>query len=283
MGKILGAVFAVLAAFNLILGVRCIMLRGAGADAIAGEAVFLDSAEPDPANEGKLVVVTGTVKQDTPAYDEKYGLTLNVPLAVRESSTVYTEAYDKDKHKIYGSDLDAYYDPSDTEHRLEDLQIKYLFDYDDIEYIYGAASTGGFSLSEEMMIPLNKGVADQGIGYDEDEIRAAGLFLRDDSNGYYLSNRKDGALREGDLKLTYSYANPDPEETYTFIGRQSGSTLEKAADANLSQWVYEGRKTKDELIGNEKKSGIAAIVFFFALTLLFTALALWKFEVFDRG
>lgn len=53
-------------------------------------------------------------------------------------------------------------------------------------------------------------------------------------------------------------------------------------DDGAGDWIYEGVKTRADLTENSQKSGVMGVIFWGVLALVFLALSLWKFEVFEK-
>ncbi len=121
-------------------------------------ALFLDQPVIDGENEGKNVIITGNLTVVIPAYDEKYGITIDAPVATRNSEKkkkIITDGVENVKWEACGC-----------------------------SYIYGEVKLGGFVISPELLNRME--LTGLWESFDADETAAY------DVDGEYLT---DGDVR----------------------------------------------------------------------------------------
>lgn len=276
MDKVLGVVFAILFVLNAFLMGRSIVTSGEGQDALA-DAVFIEDGVVDEANEGKLVVVTGNIQTTDEAYDDVTELTLESALAAKHTETLRFDYIDKETNqKATNVDYGLSTMDFNEKYRVEE---KWTPEPD--EYIYGAAWIGDFYITEEVLIPL-LGTKELGVEtFWQDELDESPYWYYFEGDDIYFSYADPDDFKEGDQRISYRGISANEDDVYTIVGMQRDGELYRP-DADLGEWIHEGKKTRSELVSGTKKNGVLAVVFFGVLAILFLVLALWKFEVFEK-
>jgi hypothetical protein len=276
MNKILAIIFTVLFAFNVFLCVKSITDSGKGQDALA-DAVFIKDGVVDEANEGKLVVVTGPITVSAEAYDEETELTLESALAAKHTETLRTVYFDKEtNNNVVVPETGLSPLEFNEKYRTEEQWSPELD-----EYVYGAAWIGDFYITEEVLIPL-LGSKELGIEtFWQDELDESPYYYYFEGDDIYFSLADPDNFVDGDQRVSYRGININEDTTYTIVGTQKSKYLYKP-EVSLGEWIFEGEKSSSELTSNTAKNGVMAAVFFGVLSLVFLALALWKFEIFDK-
>ena len=104
-------------------------------------------------------------------------------------------------------------------------------------------------------------------------------YLEDDDIYFSLTDPDD--FGEGDQRISYRGININEDTDYTIVGIQKSKYLYRPDDG-VGDWIYEGVKSRSDLVKNSQNSGVMAVVFWGVLALVFLALSLWKFEVFEK-
>ena len=209
----------------ILLGLLCAVstVRSCGTKraAIQGkvdDVVYVGQGSYDPANDGKIVIVCGELKVLEPAYDDKLGLTIYAPGAMRSAK----------KMKLKKWNLPA------TEENMEwnsDLGVGGM------ESFQGAADVGDYHLSQEFIEQLMLG---REYEFDEETLSEAGLAILTDRK--YRGEKFIGTQRmgreifeEGDRRYQYSVPYQSDGDMVTVIGIQEQGTLTyvKGATPNM--------------------------------------------------
>ena len=277
MNKVLAVIFAVLFVFNAFLCVKSLVDSGKGQGALA-DAAFINDGTLDEANEGKLVVVTGALSTAAEAFDDITGLTLESPLAAKQTETMNEVYYDRESNnRITTPDLALPTLEFNKRYRVEDHWTP-----EPVEYVYGEARVGDFSLAKEILIPLLNAekLGIETFWQDELDNSTYGYYFEGDDIFFTLSDPDH--FEEGDQRISYRGVSIKDNSVYTIIGIQKGGYLERPDAAGISTWIYEGEKTSSDLQAGVSGDGVMAAMFFGVFAVLFLVLALWKFELFDK-
>ena len=277
MNKILGVLFAVLFVFNVFLCGRSLVNSGGAQDALA-DAVFIEDGVVDEANEGKLFVVTGPIRTSAEAYDDITELTLESALAAKHTETLRYEYIDKETNKkVYESDLDHGLSTLEFDKRY---RTEEQWDPEPNDYLYGAAWIGDFYITEEILMPL---LNSERLGVEtfwQDELDDSPYYYYFEGDDIYFSLADPDDFKEGDQRISYRGININEDGEYTIVGIQKSNYL-YCPDDGMGAWIYEGVKSRSDLVENSRNSDVMAVIFWGVLALVFLVLSLWKFEVFD--
>ena len=214
-----GAVIVIL--LGLLCAVSTVKSCGTKRAAIQGkvdDVVYVGQGSYDPANDGKIVIVCGEMKVLEPAYDDKLGLTLYAPRAMRSAK----------KMKLKKWNLPA------TEENMEwnsDLGVGAL------EIFLGEADVGNYHLSDEFLDNLMLG---REYEFDEETLEEAGLTILTDRKyrgEKFIGTQRmgRGVFEEGDRRYQYSVPDQSDGDMVTVIGIQDQGTLTyvKGATPNM--------------------------------------------------
>ena len=256
-------VLLALAAVMAALGVGAIGTIG-GTSEYLESAVYLESPVLLPENEGKLVIISGTVEMTAPAYDDEYRITIQSPNAVR-----YTEKY-----------------TSMTVERDDDEEeggIEYEWDwrpYGAYVDLMGGAKLGEFELDSEVVKHFPN--ATDYDAFDSKEVSRYSVYTELGGITHVVvtgityapktTNHRIGYEYEGSVAVHYRCLDLSKNGEMTLVGIQQDGKL--VHGENKAATVNAGIKTKEELIQGSKNTmmigagiefAIAAICLFFAL------------------
>ncbi|MEA4912241.1 MAG: hypothetical protein VB092_06510 [Oscillospiraceae bacterium] len=220
--KIRNILLLALGAFLLFLGARALVQTADAADRLA-DAVYVQDGIVRPENEGRLVVVSGTVTMVAPAYDGVYGLTLDTPAAQR-----YDERY------VWNENAQQW------EWMTESSQT-----------IVGRAAIGQYGIASSITAQFPRN--DSYDAFDAGE--TAGYDLHSDIGGEtYLSadNRE---------QFYYHCCDLARDGEMTLVGVQRGSTLTLSNKVG-SACVNPGILTPREVSGRETRIGVVSTLLF---------------------
>ena len=225
-----------------------------------GNAITVQDGKVDPANEGKLVVVSGVLKASEPLRDELTGVTLPGVIADRRVWT-YQHVSEKDNERVWNWSVDEneYTKDGSLVTNSENL----------VSTILVAPTTlGEFRLEERLLFPVHR--ASEFTDYDEASLKTGwNLYSGNRESEYCLSKETylpwkttGGYINhaEGKQKLAYYITSSDDPMEYTIVGIQKGDTLVKAENIDSVSTV-EGLMTTEEFAEEHKKSGIASSLF----------------------
>ncbi|MDY3014519.1 MAG: hypothetical protein SOR61_04905 [Evtepia sp.] len=223
-------------------------------------AVTVQDGKVDPANEGKLVVVSGVLEPSEPLRDELTGVTLPGVIANRKVWT-YQHVSDQDNERVWewSAEENEYTKDGGLVTNSENL----------VSTILVAPTTlGEFRLEEKLLFPIQK--SSEFTDYDEASLKPGwNLYSGGQESKFCLSKETylpwkttGGYINwaEGEQKLAYYITSSDDPMEYTIVGIQKGDTLVKAENID-SISTFEGLMTAEEFAGEHKKSGIAASLF----------------------
>lgn len=236
--RLLGLVIALIGGFLLGSAIASQLGQPEGM-AQAQAAAYVEDGQVLPENEGKLVIVTGTLTQKGDVLDEQMGLTFDVPILYR-----VVERYELDTTVGDGAwdwVEQVSNDPSDLGCR----------------YFTGTVMLGDFQLGEDMLtlFPTDSYYS----RFREAELKAAGLNQETEGSAIYVSPDENvtrgtsftllGLLGDDDVRVSYRCYDTAVTPTVTLIARQSGNTLTPASLDEVSfSDVAAGTLTKAEFL-----------------------------------
>ncbi len=255
-------VLLAVAAVMIVLGVGALGTMG-GTSEYLESAVYLESPVLLPENEGKLVIISGTVEMTAPAYDAEYGITIQSPNAMRYTekySSIVKDSGDEEDSAIeyewdwrpYGANVDLMGGAKLGEFELDTEVVKFFpnaTDYDDFD----SEETANYSVYTEL----------GGITH---------VVVKGTSYVSKTTNHRIGYEYEGDIAVHYRCLDLSKNGEMTLVGIQRDGKL--IHGENKSATVNAGIRTKDELIQGSKNTmmfgagiefAIAAVCLFFAL------------------
>jgi hypothetical protein len=246
---VLGIILLIIGLFSAALTVKMVFFDMPTAKNLMQEAIYVGSDKPLPENEGKIVIVNGALKLVKPAYDKELGITIN---SIRASR--YKRIINLNNKK-------------EEDWETADMSKEFI----------GKAMIGEFHISQELAAAFNTGKTY--VDYDPLELEKAKLhYIKDNrfAGGYFLDNLSSRRID----RVRYSYGCVDMAqyEHMTIIGRQQRSTLELVEELKVHS-VIDRTLDFDGVLKHTKAESWLIGIFSVVLTLLFTALGIWRIRV----
>ena len=205
-----------------------------------------------PENEGKLVVVSGTLKPAEQLQDPITGVKLPGVTAKR---TVWT--YERDTN----SDDEQVWDwkPENTDYSEK---ANFGINAEILTTTMLAAPTllGEFKVESKLLNPLMR--TTEFTQYDEESLNAGWKVLSGGKESRYCVSKENWLPKKstgmysttgyGSQKISYGIVSPDDPLEYTIIGVQKGDTLIKSEDVD-SVTTFKGLMTAEEFAEENKK------------------------------
>ena len=261
MGKKIGGIILIVCAlFTAFLGIKAAG-NAPGNQEIIKDAVYVADGKVLPENEGKVVIVNGTLEAPLPFVDEETGIELNSIVAYRRVEKARV---------VLGSD-----DEKDTWSWDSTLNEN---DFGGSKKLVAPGVTlGEFEVAEILMQPVPTfGELDEFyIGEDYD---VEWYIFEDDGMDYLYQLEymppEDGAVyydsflddnltskqkNEGTLRVRYDVVEDGTSMDYTIIGRQKNGKLEEVEELDLIATVS-GHLTPEEMLGYAESSNTTALI-----------------------
>ena len=253
MKKIIGVILSIGGIFFASLAVKALMSSPQSYEKIRAAATIKDG-KVIPENEGKLVVVSGTLKAAEPLQDPITGVKLPGVTAKR---TVWT--YERDTN----SDDEQVWDwkPENTDYSEK---ANFGINAEILTTTMLAAPTllGEFKVEGKLLNPLIRNT--EFTQYDEQSLNAGWKVLSGGKESRYCVSKENWLPKKstgmysttgyGAQKISYGIVSPDDPLEYTIIGVQKGDTLIKSEDVD-SVTTVKGIMTADEF-AEENKIGV---------------------------
>lgn len=251
MKKIIGVILIVGGLLFASLAIKALVSAPQSYEKIRAAATIKDG-KVIPENEGKLVVVSGTLKPAEQLQDPITGVKLPGVTAKR---TVWT--YKRDTN----SDDEQVWDwkPENTDYSEK---ANFGINAEILTTTMLAAPTllGEFKVESELLNPLIRNTEFK--QYDEKSLNAGWKVLSGGRESSYcvskenwLPKKSTGAYSTtgyGAQKISYGIVSPDDPLEYTIIGVQKGDTLIKSEDVD-SVTTVKGIMTAEEFAEENKK------------------------------
>lgn len=283
MGKVKGGILIAAGVLIAAVGVN-MAISAPEKENKFSEAVYINDGKVRSENEGKLVVLTGTLEADLPFTDPATGIELPYLTAARN-----VERYERRTHE---DDVIWEWNLINADYSEKG---NYGINSPDLisATILAPTTIGEFTIAEELLMPLNRGK--DFVDYDLDNVQQNGWNLLDGAyDKKYLSMKSDIPVEKttekdsistywqseyaGMLRISYQIMDPDDPLVYTFIGVQKGNTLVKAKALDMTS-TYQGEHTLDEFtedISRSSKGGMLVSVVIALLLICFGVRSLRK-------
>lgn len=251
MKKIIGVILIIGGIFFALLAVKALVSAPQSYEKIRTAATIKDG-KVIPENEGKLVVVSGTLKPAEQLQDPITGVKLPGVTAKR---TVWT--YERDTN----SDDEQVWDwkPENTDYSEK---ANFGINAEILTSTMLAAPTllGEFKLESKLLNPLIRNTEFK--QYDEKSLNAGWKVLSGGRESSYCVSKENWLPKKstgmysttgyGSQKISYGIVSPDDPLEYTIIGVQKGDTLIKSEDVD-SVTTVKGIMTAEEFAEENKK------------------------------
>ena len=251
MKKIIGVILIIGGIFFASLAVKALVSAPQSYEKIRAAATIKDG-KLTPENEGKLVVVSGTLKPAEQLRDPITGVKLPGVTAKR---TVWT--YERDTNS---NDEQVW----DWKPEITDYSEKANFgiNAEILTSTMLAAPTllGEFKVESQLLNPLIRNT--EFTQYDEQSLNAGWKVLSGGKESRYCVSKEHWLPKKstgmysttgyGAQKISYGIVSPDDPLEYTIIGVQKGDTLIKSEDVD-SVTTFKGLMTAEELAEENKK------------------------------
>ena len=267
--KICGIILIVCALFTAFLGIKAAG-NAPGNQAIIKDAVYVADGKVLPENEGKVVIVNGTLDAPLPFVDEETGIELNSIVAYRR--------VEKARVKLgSGDEKDTWtWDSTISENDFGGSK----------KLVAPGVTLGEFEVAEILMHPVPTfGELTEfyiGEGYDMDwyvfEEKGLDYLYQLEYmpwNGdevYYDTVLRDNLTskqkNEGTLRVRYDVVEEGTNMDYTIIGLQKNGKLEEVAELDLIATVS-GHLTPEEMLGYAESSNTTVLITATVITLAF--------------
>ena len=251
MKKIIGVILIIGGLLFASLAIKALVSAPQSYERIRAAATIKDG-KLTPENEGKLVVVSGTLKPAEQLQDPITGVKLPGVTAKR---TVWT--YERDTN----SDDEQVWDwkPETTDYSEKG---NFGINAEILTSTMLAAPTllGEFKVESELLNPLIRNT--EFTQYDEESLNAGWKVLSGGKESRYCVSKENWLPKKskgmysttgyGSQKISYGIVSPDDPLEYTIIGVQKGDTLIEAEDVD-SVTTIKGIMTAEEFAEENKK------------------------------
>lgn len=251
MKKIIGVILIIGGIFFALLAVKALVSAPQSYEKIRAAATIEDG-KVTPENEGKLVVVSGTLKPAEQLQDPITGVKLPGVTAKR---TVWTYKQDT------GSGDEKVWDwyPENTDYSEK---ANFGINAEILTSTMLAAPTllGEFKVESELLNPLIRNT--EFTQYDEESLKDGWNVLSGGKESRYCVSKEHwlpkkttgmySATGYGSQKISYGIVSPDDPLEYTIIGVQKGDTLIESEDVD-SVTTIKGIMTAQEFAEENKK------------------------------
>ena len=251
MKKIIGVILIIGGVLFASLAIKALFSAPKSEEQIRAAATIKDGRIL-PENEGKLVVVSGTLKAAEPLQDPITGVKLPGVTAKR---TVWT--YKQDSGSGDEKKWDWY--PENTDYSEK---ANFGINAEILTTTMLAAPTllGEFKVESKLLNPLIRNT--EFTQYDEQSLNAGWKVLSGGKESRYCVSKENWLPKKttgmysttgyGAQKISYGIVSPDDPLEYTIIGVQKGDTLIKSEDVD-SVTTVKGIMTAQEFAEENKK------------------------------
>ena len=251
MKKIIGVILIIGGILFVSLAVKALVSAPQSYEKIRAAATIKDG-KVIPENEGKLVVVSGTLKPAEQLQDPITGVKLPGVTAKR---TVWTYKQDS------GSDDEKVWDwqPENTDYSEK---ANFGINAEILTSTMLAAPTllGEFKVESKLLNPLIRNT--EFTQYDKESLKDGWNVLSGGKESRYCVSKEHWLPKKstgmysttgyGSQKISYGIVSPDDPLEYTIIGVQKGDTLIKSEDVD-SVTTVKGIMTAEEFAEENKK------------------------------
>jgi hypothetical protein len=258
--RIIGIILVVCALLTAFLGIKAAG-NASGNQRIINDAVYVADGKVLPENEGKVVVVNGTLEAPLPFVDEETGIELNSIVAYRHVEKARVVLGNDGKADTWS------WDSTISENDLGGSK----------KIVAPGVTLGEFEVAEMLLqpVPTFAELTEFYIGEDYDidwyifEEKGLDYLYQLEYmpwNGdkvYYDTVLRDHVTskqkNEGTLRVRYDVVEEGTSMDYTIIGRQKNGKLEEVEELDLVATVS-GHLTPEEMLGHAESSNTTALI-----------------------
>lgn len=280
MKKIIGVILIIAGILFAALALKAIFSAPETYERIKN-AVTVKDGKVNPENDGKLVVVSGTLKAAEPLQDPITGVKLPGVTAKRTVWT-YKQTSSGDDEKVWDwqAENTDYSEKANFGINAEILTTTML-----------AAPTllGEFKVEGKLLNPLIRNT--EFTQYDEKSLKPGWKVLSGGRESRYCVSKESGLPKKstgmysvsgnGSQKISYGIVSPDDPLEYTILGVQKGDTLIKSEDVD-SVTTFKGIMTAEEF-ADENKKGVKGGTIFGIVTGILSVLIGFGLLLFQRS
>ena len=258
--RIIGIVLVIAALCTVLLGVKA-GGNASGNQEIIKDAVYVADGKVLPENEGKVVIVNGTLEAPLPFVDDETGIELDSIVAYRRVEKARVELGTEDEVDTWSWDSTLNENDFGGSKKL----------------VAPGVTLGEFEVAEILMQPVPTfGELDEfyiGEDYDAewyifeddgmDYLYQLEYMPLEDGTVYYDSFLDDNLTskqkNEGTLRVRYDVVEDGTSMDYTIIGLQKNGKLEEVEELDLIAAVS-GHLTPEEMLGYAESSNTTALI-----------------------
>ena len=261
MGKKIGGIILIVCAlFAAFLGIKAAG-SASGNQRIINDAVYVADGKVLPENEGKVVIVNGTLEAPLPFVDEETGIVLDSIVAYRRVEKARVVLGSDGKEDTWS------WDSTISENDLGGSK----------KLVAPGVTIGEFEVAEILLqpVPTFAELTEFYIGEDYDvewyifEEKGLDYLYQleymplEDGVVYYDSILDDNLTseqkNEGTLRVRYDVVEDGTSMDYTIIGLQKNGKLEEVEELDLIATVS-GHLTPEEMLGHAESSNTTALI-----------------------
>lgn len=232
--RIIGVVLSVI---GLVLGYSLLTSTESESQAAAlKNAVYLENAKILPENEGKVVILKGSLTLLEKARDPKFGLIFDSPYVCR-----YGEEY-----KNQGKD--------------GKVDMRWVINHSLDATLFGKVRLGDFILENAFLTNLPSKSYES---FDPGILKEKELHIDQDQSRSYITTAKwsfFGGYLAGSLRYRYTYVPPDGIKELTVVGIQKGNSLVFSQEGFKGE-TYTKLMTREEVLGTSASNAKFGSIF----------------------
>ena len=274
MRRIGGFILTAIGIFIVFLAVKALFSIPENTEVI-NSAVTIQDGKINPANEGKLVVVSGTLESDEVLQDPLTGVKLPGVIARRVVWTYGENSYKDDE--ILWNWMEQYIDFTDESNHGINAKSQ-------VSTMLATPTTiGEFNVENSFLSEIS--LFDDFTEYDEKSLNEGWYIHSNDKESKYSISKEEKLAKKEKLpkyvksyaagmqKISYRIISPENPLEYTLIGIQKGDTLIKTTDA-VSKSICEGILTAEEFAKETGNSVRGGSIFALVIGIVVTAVGL---------
>ena len=274
MRRIGGFILTAIGIFIVFLAVKALFSIPENTEVI-NSAITVQDGKINPANEGKLVVVSGTLESDEVLQDPLTGVKLPGIVAKRVV-WIYGERSLKNDEILWDW-MEQYIDFTDESNHGINAKSQ-------VSTMLATPTTiGEFNVENSFLSEIS--LFDDFTEYDEKSLNEGWYIHSNDKESKYSISKEEKLAKKEKLpkyvksyaagmqKISYRIISPKNPLEYTLIGIQKGDTLIKTTDA-VSKSICEGILTAEEFAKETGNSVRGGSIFALVIGIVVTAVGL---------